>query len=299
MFMKTAYCLRQAFTTILFFSSTAVFSQMTVTVTDSDLHGWLKHEQYLGKISFANGPKKPPLQNGSLQFDAPVNGHGRHLRMRNSEYAGILLSTITELRYSTFIQKAGANRDAPLLVLLVDTTNDGIEDTHLSFVPRFQNPNDTTGFRTNYGWFKPKKTNDTAIRWQHAVRQKVWQTWDAFHGAWNTWPGTSETKKTFDAHPPLLSLASFIAQHPKARIVNDSLGGGVRIQAGGIPMADHFLGNADAFAIGINGKTTIYDFEVIVDVMNKRTEHEAPVKIRRSLKDRSASDLYNKRVSKN
>jgi hypothetical protein len=27
-------------------------------------------------------------------------------------------------------------------------------------------------------------------------------------------------------------------------------------------LADNFLGNADAFTIGINGKTTIYDFEV-------------------------------------
>lgn len=266
MFAGTPYFVKQAFVAAFFLTPTTVFSQSIITVTDSNPHGWMKHEQYLGKIRFAKGPSKPPLQKGSLEFDAPINGHARHLRMRNNEYAGVLLSSITALHYSTFIQKAGANRDAPLLVLLIDTTNDGIEDMHLTFVPRFQNPADTTGFPTNYGWFRPKKTNDKAIRWQHPVRQQVWQTWDALHGAWNTWPAAGEAEKTFDAHPPLLSLASFIARHPNARIVNDSLGGGVRIQAGGIPMADHFLGNADAFAIGIKGKTIIYDFELGTDM---------------------------------
>jgi len=68
----------------------------------------------------------------------------------------------------------------------------------------------------------------------------------------------------------MYSLSSFIAQHPNARIVNDKFGGGVRIQAGGTPMADHFLGNADASTIGINGKTTVYDFELDMDRPPKR-----------------------------
>jgi hypothetical protein len=270
MIAYTTDFIKQLFFAAFLLPSATIFSQSIVTVTDSNPHGWMKDEQYLGEIRFANGPSTPPLHKGSLEFDAPVNGHARHVRMRNSEYAGIRLSSITELSYSTFIQKAGANRDAPLLVLLVDTTNDGIEDTHLSFVPRFQNPNDTTGFPTKYGWFKPKKTNDKSIRWQLTIQQKVWQNWDALHGAWHTWPAPGAKK--FDANPPLLSLASFIAQHPNARIVNDKLGGGVRLQAGGIPMADNFIGNADAFAIGINGKTTIYDFEWVTDTANNQTK---------------------------
>lgn len=270
MFTNPTYFLKQVFATVFFFSSTTIFSQTIITVTDSNLHGWMKHELYLGKISFANGPSKPPLHKGSLEFNAPVNGHGRQVRMRTDRYLGVLLSSITQLSYSTFVQKAGSKRDVPLLVLLVDIDDDGIEDYHFTFDPRFQNPNDTTGIPTNLGWYKPKKMNDKAIRWQYPIRQKVWQTWDALHGGWFTW---TTREKTFDTRPPMYSFSAFIAQHPNARIVNDKYGGGVRIQAGGIPMADNFIGNADAFTIGINGKTTVYDFELGKDTVHKRRKY--------------------------
>lgn len=260
--MKTNQFLKQVFVAIFSLCYTIIFSQTIITVTDSNLHGWMKDELYLGKISFTNGPSKPPLQKGSLEFNAPANGHARQVRMRNSGYAGILLSSITQLSYSTFVQKAGSKRDVPLLVLLVDIDDDGIEDVHFCFDPRFQNPQDTAGIPTNYGWYKPKKRNDEKIRWQYPIRQKVWQTWDALHGGWSTW---TTHEKAFDANPPMHSLPGFIAQYPNARIVNDNKGGGVRLQAGGIPMKDNFVGNADAFTIGINGKTTVFDFEFSSD----------------------------------
>ncbi len=268
MIMKTNQFVKQVFVAAFSLCSTTIFSQTIITVTDSNLDGWTKDELYLGKIYFANGPSKPPLHKGSLEFNAPVNGHARQVRMRTSKYSGILLSSITQLSYSTFVQKAGSKRDVPLLVLLVDIDDDGIEDGHVSFDPRFQNPKDTTGIPTKFGWYKPKKTNDKAIRWQYPIRQKVWQTWDALHGGWFTW---TTHEKTFDTSPPMYSLSAFIAQHPNARIVNDKHGGGVRLQAGGIPMADNFIGNADAFTIGINGKTTVYDFELGIDTAHKVT----------------------------
>ena len=266
MSLNTNHFVQQIFVAAFSLCSTIIFPQTIITVTESNLHGWAKDEQYLGKIRFANGPSTPPLQKGSLEFDAPVNGHARHVRMRTDRYLGVLLSSITQLSYSTFVQKAGSTRDVPLLVLLVDADGDGIEDVHFSFVPRFQNPKDTTGFPTKFGWYKPKKTNEKAIRWQYPVLQKVWQTWDALHGGWVTW---SMVENTVDTNPPMYSLSGFIAQHPNARIINDKHGGGVRIQAGGIPMADNFLGNADALTIGINGKTTIYDFELGKDTVRK------------------------------
>jgi hypothetical protein len=263
------YLLTSMFVGAVVFLPASLFSQTIVRVTDFNEQGWTKDELYLGKVHFANGPSKPPLHGGSLQFNAPVNGHGRQVRMRNDGYSGILLSSITQLSYSTFVQKAGSKRDAPLLVLLVDVDDDGEEDYHFSFDPRFQNPKDTAGIPTNYGWYKPTKTADTAIRWQYPIRRKVWQTWDALHGAWAPW---TTHGKTFDASPPLYSLPAFIAQYPNARIVNDEKGGGVRLQAGGIPMADNFLGNADAFTIGINGKTTVYDFELGTDSTNTQIQ---------------------------
>lgn len=267
--LNTAHLLKHVFASVFFLFSTPVFSQTVITVTDRDLQGWTKDELYLGKVGFASGPSKPPLHKGSVEFNAPVNGHGRQVRMRSAAYSGILLSSITQLSYATFVQKAGSGRDAPLLVLLVDIDDDGREDYHFTFDPRFQNPQDTAGIPTNMGWYKPTKTDDKAIRWQYPIRQKVWQTWDALHGGWATWV-TKE--KTFDASPPMYSLPAFIAQYPNARIVNDEKGGGVRLQAGGIPMADNFLGNADAFTIGINGKTTVYDFELGADTVNNQTK---------------------------
>lgn len=275
MFSHTPPFLKKVFLPVFFIYSTTIFSQTKVTVTDSNLHGWMKHAQHLGKIRFTIGPSKPPLQKGSLEFDAPVNGQGTQIRMRNNTYSGILLSSITELSYSTFVQKAGSKQDAPMLVLLVDLDGDGtpdgdgIDETHLSFTPRFQNPRDTTGFATRFGWYKPNKTDNKSIRWQYPVRQKVWQTWDAFHGGWLIW--TIKGKK-IDTLPTLYSLSEFIAQYPNARIVNDKQGGGVRLQAGGTPMANNFLGNADAFAIGINGKTTVYDFELSMDTVQNQTK---------------------------
>ncbi len=268
MFTNTTYFFKQVFVPVFVLCSTSILSQSIVTVTNRYPHGWAKEEQCLGKIGYATGPLKPPLQKGSLEFYAPVNGHARFVRMRNSDYSGLLMASITQLSYATFVQKADSKLDAPFIVLQVDADGDGTADTHMFFDPRFQNTDDTTGIPTKYGWFNPKDTNDKAIKWQHRVRQNVWQTWDALNGAWVTW---SLDDKTANMSPPLYSLSNFIARHPNARIVNGKNGGGVRLQAGGIPMADHFIGNADAFTIGINGKTTVYDFELEMDTPYSKT----------------------------
>jgi hypothetical protein len=41
-------------------------------------------------------------------------------------------------------------------------------------------------------------------------------------------------------------------------------------------MANNFVGNADAFTIGVNGKTTVYDFELGRDAVDARTEKNEP-----------------------
>ena len=243
--------LNQLFVVVVFFFSSTIFSQSIIRVTNSNLQGWVKEEQYFGKISFTNGPSKPPLQKGSLEFYAPVNGRRRFVRMKNTGYSGLLLSSITQLSYSTFVQKADSKLDAPFIVLQVDADGDGTEDTHMVFNLKFQNR---------------KYTKDTGVKLQGPIHKKVWQTWDALHGAWYTW-----LEKKPETGAPIYSLSSFISQHPNACIVNDKSGGGVRLQAGGIPMADNFLGNADAFAIGIYGKTTVYDFELGTDMAHSGT----------------------------
>ncbi len=67
-------------------------------------------------------------------------------------------------------------------------------------------------------------------------------------------------KKTTPYLIPAAFLAISVFQACKREPSCEVRMGGVRLQARGIPMADHFLGNADAFTIGINGKTTVYYF---------------------------------------
>jgi hypothetical protein len=266
--MQPAHFLKQAFVAAFSLYSTFIFSQTILKVTENNLHGWAKDEQGSGKIRFTGGPAKPPQGNGSLEFAAPINSHARHVRMRNNRYSGILMSSITALGYSTYVQQAGSTRDVPLLVLLLDLDGDGraiANDsaiTHLFFIPRFQDPMDTTGLATKFGWYKPKVKRDKVLKSQFPIRQHLWQTWDAAQGGWCNW---TLSRNTVDTNPTLYSLSGFVAQYPNARIINDKNGGGVRLQAGGIAMADNFLGNVDAFVIGINGKTVIFDFELDSD----------------------------------
>jgi hypothetical protein len=88
------------------------------------------------------------------------------------------------------------------------------------------------------------------------VTPGTWQTWDAFNGGW--WALSAGT-----FGPPLTTLKFYRSQHPNARIVNTLTGGGgVRIVTGfGAGSWDNFIGNADAFQIGVGPDTTIYDFE--------------------------------------
>jgi hypothetical protein len=257
MITKTTNFLNQICALVLFFSSTTIFSQTIVTVTSSNLHGWVKEEQHLGKINFANGPSKPPFNKGSLEFYAPENGANRRfVRMRNTAYSGLLLSSITHLSYSTFVQKANSDLDAPFLVLQVDGDGDGVEDTHMAFNLKFEGE---------------KYLKGRGIAAQGPVKKDIWQTWDALKGAWFTGP-----VKTPDSGAPLYTIADYVKEHPNARIINDSTGGGIRLQAGGVPMANNFVGNADAFTIGVNGKTTVYDFELGRDAVDARTEKNEP-----------------------
>src|SRR2546427_322509 len=84
----------------------------------------------------------------------------------------------------------------------------------------------------------------------------TWQTWNALVGGW--W----NINAGFFG-PPLTTISSYVAAHPGARIMNRADGaGGVRIAAGyGAGAWDNFVGNVDAFTIGVGAVVTNYDFE--------------------------------------
>ena len=217
-----------------------------VTVTPSNLQGWQTQTSGTGQtVTFENGPGTPPLGTGSVELSVGPDGNGA-AQLRNPNYAGTLLSDLTALSYSTYVEQFGSGGQAPYIILNIDTDGNGSADDQLFFEPVYQNgtyPGDTV----------PNQCGANPL----CVTLNQWQTWDALNGGW--WAVSAGT-----FGPPLITLDTYIAAHPNATIVNSSTGlGGVRIVAGfGAVAWDNFIGNVDAFTIGVNSDNTTYNFEL-------------------------------------
>lgn len=188
----------------------------------------------------APGFDSPPLGIGSVHLAVGSNG-GASAQARNTAYAGTLVSQIETLHYSTFVDVDGSGGQAPYINLLIDRDGDGASDDQLFFEPVYQ-----TGAYPG-----------DPVPNQGTVTPGVWQTWDADAGGW--WALSAGT-----FGPPLVTLTTYAAANPNARIVNSSTGlGGIRIIAGlGAGAWDNFLGAADNVTIDTTTTTPVtYDFE--------------------------------------
>ncbi|HEY3370552.1 MAG TPA: T9SS type A sorting domain-containing protein [Prolixibacteraceae bacterium] len=217
------------------------FSQGLVTVTDCNLNGWVRNAGGNSSLAFMNGPSTPPLGKGSLQFTTPDASFGR---LRNTQYTGIPLASVTELSYSTYVQKRDSTVDVNFIVVLVDINGDGSSEHNLVFDPRYQ----THPFIKN------------SMPDQGITQMDVWQNWNALEGGW-FFGGELITDP--DHEGPYFTLTDYLSQYPNAKINNDPKkgGGAIRLSVGGPAYSPNFIGNADNFKIGINGVTTTYDFE--------------------------------------
>lgn len=213
----------------------------TVTVTDTNMNGWTDSSTEGANVSFVNGPTMPPLGVGSAQLSVgPNSTDDTAAQLRNPNYAGTKLSQLTALTYSTFVSHDGSGGQAPYIILNVDYDNNGTTDDLLFFEPVYQT-----------AAFFPSNP-------QQALMLNTWQTWNALNGGWWSLNGTGGATPGTGVKP----LSAIIAAFPNATIVNSSSGGGVRIVAGfGAGAWDNFVGNADAFTIGVNGCNTTYNFE--------------------------------------
>lgn len=224
----------------------ACISENLITVTDCNLNGWIKQPTGNSTLGFINGPGNPPVGKGSLKFNVPpgINWPGDFVRFRNGQYSGTKLSSLTELSYATFVEARDTIADIHFLVILIDINGDGTAEHNLVFDPRYQNPSFIKGSMPNQG----------------ITQENIWQTWDALNGGW-FYGGTPDTDP--DHNGPFFTLEEYIAQFPDATIRNDAAKGGpaIRLSAGGVVFKPNFFGSADIFRIGVNGATTIYDFE--------------------------------------
>jgi hypothetical protein len=197
-----------------------------------------------------NGPATPPAGTGSAQL-ATGNGtaHGDGDQdLRNTAYAGVALSTITALSYSTYTT-ANNGQQFPFLALDVNWSGDvnGGYSDRIFFEPPYQQP--STG--------EPGTTD------QGATALNTWQNWvakDSANASTGSW--WSNAGGACSPGSNACTLADYIALHPLAVIINTDTGlGGLEFRVGQAGAGDIFNGYVDNFTIGINGVNTTYDFE--------------------------------------
>ncbi|MEJ7827890.1 MAG: hypothetical protein WKF91_06840 [Segetibacter sp.] len=227
-----------------------------VIVSDANMNGWVKNTQpnTLGTVKFVNGPSTPPLGKGSVQLASPDMSF---VRLRDTTHSGTLLSSLTELSYSAYVEQRDSTVEMPFIVILVDADGDGKSEHNLVFDPRFQ-----TGKYIRGGF------PDQGI-----TKKNVWHTWDALHGVWFFGPFDDQD----NGFPPL-SLASYTKLYPNATINNDASkgGGAIRLTGGGPVFLKNFIGYADNFKIGVKGITTTYDFEQVREIAVSNRHHNNP-----------------------
>ena len=118
-----------------------------------------------GAVSFVSGPGIPPLGNGSLQIDIPADSPLSIFF--GSALDGVPLTSITELRYSTFTSVSTPAAVAPRLVLSIE--NPPAPFDQIEFQPG-------------------------------PVVVGTWQTWDALAGSWKRLFGPPSPPTTLAAY---------------------------------------------------------------------------------------------------
>ena len=237
-----------------------------VVVTPSTLTaaGWLvQHDNCnapddpsTGSTAFVTGPNTPPLGAGSVQFSTGTSGTA-YEGVRNGNYDGVQLSTITSLRYSTIVN-SGTLTDVPYLSLGVEyTENSTTAFEALSFEPAYQN-----GSYPQPGPTTPAQNGGT-------IQANTWQTWDVVAGAIRRVAAGDQV--------PTTTLAQFAAAHPDAVIRNTEAGGGVRIFAGCGGNSANLVVGTDNVTVGVSNIETTFDFEQDKDLAISKAATPNPV----------------------
>lgn len=234
----------------------AFASSTTVVVQPSSLHGWAAQardpsgnpiafgDAYCdGSVNFVPGPAAPPLGVGSVELKTGNTSGGGDCsaEVRNSNYAGVKLSSLTALGYWTY-DVSNNGQQYPYLELNINQSGTGTSvDDSLFFEPPYQAP--------GQGGISCADQAPTAM--------DTWQQWDALNGCWwdndnfSGWDGGTNTGL----------LSAYLAAYPNAKVVNSSTGGGVHFVVGFADPDFTYDGNVDAFRIATSGSDTTYDFE--------------------------------------
>ncbi len=209
------------------------YASNTIIITPDNPDWWFAQETPTGSGTFVTGPSTPPLGNGSLELT--VDSTGGEI-FGTFTYAGTRLDTIKSLSYSTY-RVSGAPALAPHLDFDVDTD---VTDTNTSWQGRLA--------------YEPYYTN--------TVSTGVWQTWNPLDNSTpgNWWFSGAPGNSVCPISSPC-TWAQILADFPNIGIRSAGPNtGALQFKAGG-GWTGGFVGNVDAFSIGIGNVVTTYDFE--------------------------------------
>lgn len=258
-------------------SPLATAEDSTIVVWPGNVNGW-SYENFGTDASqaFVNGPDAPPLGMGSASFshEGPAGFNGGNLHSTN--FNGIYLRDITDLKYSTYQQGVDALLyQPPYVVLFLDLDDDGFVDDGIVFEPAWQSGNRVmlAGLQETLFTTAPNLNveqngiGSTAA----AVAANQWWEWDLLIGSWWGRGGqlSSGTNKlgTFQCFADgCVTIEALVEVYPDARIISQagvSGTGGIRLQYGFGGNSHEFIGHVDALIIGLTtGDTITYDFEL-------------------------------------
>ena len=214
-----------------------------VVVSPDSMRGWAFYDDQAGvpcsgvTCALVSGPATPPLGTGSAQLSTASASSGNALIL--ADYAGTRLDQITALRYSTYRESVDdRNNLAIALQLNVD----------------YDLTDQNTGYQGRLV-FEPYQAASGK------VLGGLWQPWDATAGKWWGTKAAVSVGNLTVANPCVqatpCSWAAILARFPNVGV--HAVYGAVVLKAGS--GWSSFSGNVDSLAIGVNGVSTVFDFE--------------------------------------
>ena len=213
-----------------------------VVVWPGDLHGWSFVQSGTGaacadvsRCRFVAGPGAPPLGRGSAELSGTADS-GTALVL--PAYRGTRLDRVSALRYSTYRQSADPKNDASVTLRLI-----------VQF-------DASDGAPAHMG----RLVHEPSPARQGTVVQDGWQSWNALDGLWWLDHQAPQAIRGSAAHPCVrarpCTWAMILARFPGMTIHTTE--GSV----GFVTPRASFRGNVDSLVVGIDGGTTVYDFEL-------------------------------------
>ena len=188
------------------------------------------------------GPSTPPAGNGSARLKLAASNERPTLGSLLGQLAGKKFSDLTALSYSTYKTTPTTASDVLAIALQFNVDND-VTDGNVAFKGRLV--------------FEPYQEPSLG-----PVLAGVWQTWNTLEGKW--WLSGAGNPARFpsfvceQASP--CTRAQLLGYYPNIGFRDVPGQPNTVLKAGG--GWANFDGNTDALTVGIDGTTTIYNFEL-------------------------------------